>query len=196
MEIGIERGVGYVPADGDPHGAFGEILIDAQFSPVIKANYEVENISMGSDMKFERLVMKVQTNGSLSPSEAIEKAGEILLGHIARFVKKDPADCVVETKQMAPIEASEKVHPILYHKVRDFHLELPRRCLTCLEKMGIHFIGALIQKTELQLRKTPHLGEKSLGEIKEFLSAHNLTLGMEVPGWSVEDDTPRIESNE
>jgi len=193
MEIGIERGVGYVPSEEMTSDSFGDILVDAQFSPVIDANYEVENISMGSESGIERLILNVQTNGSISPKQAIDQAGKILVDQASHFFEeKDRKEVEIKEESELSSVSGDTNHPILYQKIKD--LDLPMRCLNCLEKMDIYFIGDLIQKTESQLRQTPHLGEKSVSDIKKFLKSHGLALGTVLPGWSVENGTPHIKS--
>ena len=196
MEIGIERGVGYVPSEEMDTTSFGTILVDAQFSPIVNANYTVENITMGSESGMERLVLSVQTNGAISPQQAIARAGEILMDQASHFVeKKDTARDAQPDSDRAPDLAEEsKNHPILYQTLED--VGLPVRCRNGLKSMGICFVGDLIQRTETQLKQTPNLGEKSVSEIKSFLALHNLFLGTPLPGWSVKDGTPCIQDSE
>lgn len=195
MVISIDRGVGYTPSENMSNETFGEIFIDAHFSPIIDANYEVENISMGSDLGIERLTLSVKTNGSISPKSAIESAGEILVNQISRFCEsKESQNQESVEYEGKSAEPEVTLNPILYQKIRE--VPLPVRCINCLEAMSILFVGDLIQKTESQLRQTPHLGEKSVSEIKSFLSSHKLSLGTLLPGWSVENETPLIQNGE
>jgi len=191
MEIGVERGVGYVPSEDMVSQVVGDILIDAQFSPVVDVNFRVESMTMGADSNVERLILDVETNGIISPRDAVESAGKILMDQASRFVSLDDSNEAM--LPVEPVHSSQNVeaNPILYQRIQD--MQLKQRCLTCLEKMGdVHFVGDLIQKTESELRQTPHLGEKSITDIKEFLASHGLSLGIVLNGWSVKNGTPTV----
>jgi DNA-directed RNA polymerase subunit alpha len=184
MQIKVEKGRGYVPGTlrrfGDePSKAIGRIVLDASFSPVHRVSYAVENARVEQRTDLDKLVMEIQTNGAISPEEAIRASAKILVEQLAIFAQL-PADGLFSTEspQQRPNEA---VDPILLRPVDE--LELTVRSANCLKAENIYYIGDLIQRTETELLKTPNLGRKSLNEIKEVLASRGLTLGARLENW-------------
>lgn len=180
MQIKVEKGRGYVPGSvrrfpDEPSKAIGRIVLDASFSPVRRVSYAVESARVEQRTDLDRLVMFIETNGVLSPEEAIRLAARILVEQLSVFAALENTAEPVES-QRAP-----QVDPILLRPVDD--LELTVRSANCLKAENIYYIGDLIQRTENELLKTPNLGRKSLNEIKEVLAARGLTLGMKLENW-------------
>ncbi len=183
IEFVIEVGKGYVPADRNrPEDApIGLIPIDSLYSPVKRVAYRVENTREGQVLDYDRLIMDVETDGSVSPEDAAAYAARILQDQLQIFVNFD------EPKKES--EASEReelpFNPALLRKVDE--LELSVRSANCLKNDNIVYIGDLIQKTEAEMLRTPNFGRKSLNEIKEVLAGLGLHLGMDVPDWPPEN---------
>ncbi|HAS7771971.1 TPA: DNA-directed RNA polymerase subunit alpha [Vibrio cholerae] len=174
MRIKVERGRGYVPAEEDER-PIGRLLVDATFSPVDKIAYSVEAARVEQRTDLDKLVIDMETNGTLEPEEAIRRAATILAEQLDAFV--DLRDVrVPEEKEEKP-----EFDPILLRPVDD--LELTVRSANCLKAEAIHYIGDLVQRTEVELLKTPNLGKKSLTEIKDVLASRGLSLGMRLENW-------------
>jgi DNA-directed RNA polymerase subunit alpha len=179
MQLKIEHGRGYVPAttritDKDSR-SIGSIMLDASFSPVRRVSYAVESARVEQRTDLDKLVIDIETNGSVEPEEAIRFAARILVDQLQLFADIRPTPAAIETPK-AP-----QVDPILLRPVDD--LELTVRSANCLKAENIYYIGDLIQRTETELLKTPNLGRKSLNEIKEVLASRGLTLGMKLENW-------------
>lgn len=178
MRIKVERG--YVPASARIHTEederpIGRLLVDATFSPVDKIAYSVEAARVEQRTDLDKLVIDMETNGTLEPEEAIRRAATILAEQLDAFV--DLRDVrVPEEKEEKP-----EFDPILLRPVDD--LELTVRSANCLKAEAIHYIGDLVQRTEVELLKTPNLGKKSLTEIKDVLASRGLSLGMRLENW-------------
>ena len=192
MELTVNTGKGYVPADRNrPEDApIGLIPIDAVYSPVRKVSYEVQPTRSGQMLDFDKLTMKIETDGSLTPEDAVAYAARILQDQLSIFVNFE------EPEAARPGEADTglEFNPLLLKKVDE--LELSVRSANCLKNDNIVYIGDLIQKTEAEMLRTPNFGRKSLNEIKEVLSAMGLHLGMEVEEWppeNIEDLAKRFE---
>ena len=179
IEANIEMGKGYVSAEvaEDENKIIGEIKLDAMFSPVVKATYKIENSRVGQVTDYDKLIFDVETNGVVSPDDAIALAARILQDQLQPFINFDEP----EVKQDQ--DASEKLpfNSNLLKKVEE--LELSVRSANCLKNDNIIYIGDLVQKTESEMLRTPNFGRKSLNEIKEVLSGMSLYLGMEIPNW-------------
>jgi len=180
MRIKIESGRGYVPASSRVHSeeeksANGRLLVDATFSPVERIAYSVESARVEQRTNLDKLVIDMETDGTLEPEEAIRQAAMILAGQLDAFVD--------ERVISAPVEIEEKPEfdPILLRPVND--LELTVRSANCLKAESIHYIGDLVQRTEVELLKMPNLGRKSLTEIKDDLVSRGLYLGMRLENW-------------
>ncbi|RVT86176.1 DNA-directed RNA polymerase subunit alpha [Inhella crocodyli] len=184
MQIKVEKGRGYVPGNlrrfGDePTKAIGRIVLDASFSPVRRVSYAVENARVEQRTDLDKLVMEIETNGAISPEEAIRASAKILVEQLAAFAQLQGTDLVDAFD--APAQRSASFDPILLRPVDE--LELTVRSANCLKAENIYYIGDLIQRTETELLKTPNLGRKSLNEIKEVLASRGLTLGSRLENW-------------
>ncbi len=184
MQIKVEEGRGYVPGNlrrfGDePTKAIGRIVLDASFSPVKRVSYAVENARVEQRTDLDKLVMEIETNGAISPEEAIRASAKILVEQLAAFAQLQGTDLVDAFDQ--PAQRAASFDPILLRPVDE--LELTVRSANCLKAENIYYIGDLIQRTENELLKTPNLGRKSLNEIKEVLASRGLTLGSRLENW-------------
>ncbi len=179
MEIKVEQGRGYVPANVRPvdkeSRGIGRIMLDASFSPVRRVSYLVESARVEQRTDLDRLVIDIETNGAVDPEEAIRYAARVLMDQLSVFADLEGTDEVEEKMPMVTID------PVLLRPVDD--LELTVRSANCLKAENIYYIGDLIQRTETELLKTPNLGRKSLNEIKEVLASRGLTLGMKLENW-------------
>lgn len=180
MRIKVEMGRGYEPAtarqmDEDEERPIGRLLVDASYSPVVRIAYNVESARVEQRTDLDKLVIDMTTNGTLDPEEAIRRASTILAEQLEAFV--DLRD-VTEPEQK---EEKPEFDPILLRPVDD--LELTVRSANCLKAEAIHYIGDLVQRTEVELLKTPNLGKKSLTEIKDVLASRGLSLGMRLENW-------------
>ncbi|QCI23455.1 DNA-directed RNA polymerase subunit alpha [Buchnera aphidicola] len=180
MRIKIERGRGYVTASSrmnviDREHSIGKLLVDSCYSPIKRIIYNVEAARVAQRTDLDKLIIEMETNGTIDPEEAIRQAATILSDQLEAFVDlrdvREP-----ETKEEKP-----EFEPILLRSVDD--LELTVRSANCLKAEAIHYIGDLVQKTEVELLKTPNLGKKSLTEIKDVLAIRNLSLGMRLDNW-------------
>jgi len=181
MQIKVEKGRGYVPGNlrafRDDHSkTIGRIVMDASFSPVKRVSYTVESARVEQRTDLDKLVMTIETNGAITPEEAVRQAARILMDQLQFFAAFEGAAEVAVASRVSP-----QVDPILLRPVDD--LELTVRSANCLKAENIYYIGDLIQRTENELLKTPNLGRKSLNEIKEVLAARGLTLGMKLENW-------------
>ena len=179
MEFTVDTGKGYVPADRNrPEDApIGLIPVDSLYSPVKKVSYRVESTREGQNLDFDKLTLQVETNGSITPEDAVAYAARILQDQLEVFVNFEEPK-----KEQAPSSIPELAfNPALLKKVDE--LELSVRSANCLKNDNIVYIGDLIQKTEAEMLRTPNFGRKSLNEIKEVLAQMGLHLGMEVGGW-------------
>jgi len=180
MQIKVERGRGYIAATsrkgiGDEGHSVGSIMLDASFSPVRRVSYSVESARVEQRTDLDKLVMDIETNGSIDPEEAVRYAARILVEQLSVFADLKGIPAQIEEKKATQID------PILLRPVDD--LELTVRSANCLKAENIYYIGDLIQRTETELLKTPNLGRKSLNEIKEVLASRGLTLGMRLENW-------------
>lgn len=178
MTIKVARGRGYQPSTaraGDEDRPIGSLLLDATYSPVLKVTYSVDSARVDQRTNLDKLIIELETNGTLDPEEAIRASATILQDQLTHFIDlKGKAE--VEQKADEP-----EVDPILIRPVDD--LELTVRSANCLKAENIYYIGDLIQRTEVELLKTPNLGKKSLTEIKDVLATKGLSLGMRLDNW-------------
>jgi len=189
MSIRVERGRGYVPGtlrDLNDSKSIGRIVLDASFSPVRRVSYSVESARVEQRTDLDRLIVDVETNGVIAPEEAVRQSARILVEQLSVFASLEGgAEPVIEmggVPSLAPIgRAAPQIDPILVRPVDD--LELTVRSANCLKAENIYYIGDLIQRTEVELLKTPNLGKKSLTEIKDVLAARGLSLGMRLDNW-------------
>lgn len=183
LEMTVESGRGYVTSHQNRYEdmPMGVIPIDSIFSPVLRATYRVEHARVGQVTDYDRLIMTVETNGAVSPEDAMAMAAHILQDQLQTFVSfEEPR---VSTKSEKDFNLPFSVH--LLRKVEE--LELSVRSANCLKNDNVVYIGDLVQKTEPDMLRTPNFGRKSLNEIKEVLTTMGLSLGMEVPGWPPEN---------
>ncbi len=182
MELTVDTGKGYVPAyQNKPADApIGLIAVDAIYSPVKKVSYKVENTRVGQITDYDKLTMVVETNGVVTPEDAVAYAARILQDQLKPFINFDePENEVEDVKEELPFNRN------LLKKVDE--LELSVRSANCLKNDNIVYIGDLVQKTEAEMLRTPNFGRKSLNEIKEVLAKMGIHLGMETPGWPPEN---------
>ena len=183
MELTVATGKGYIPAERNrPEDApIGLIPVDSLFSPVKKVSYRVENTRSGQILDYDKLTMSIETDGSVTPEDALAFAARILQDQLEIFLNFEEPK-----KEEAPAAIPELAfNPALLKKVDE--LELSVRSANCLKNDNIVYIGDLIQKTEGEMLRTPNFGRKSLNEIKEVLAQMGLHLGMEVSGWPPEN---------
>ena len=186
MQIKVEKGRGYVPGSmrryGDePTKSIGRIVLDASFAPVRRVSYSVENARVEQRTDLDKLVMEIETNGAISPEEAIRASAKILVEQLAVFAQLQGTDVGDMFDNPQQQQRSSSFDPILLRPVDE--LELTVRSANCLKAENIYYIGDLIQRTETELLKTPNLGRKSLNEIKEVLASRGLTLGARLENW-------------
>ena len=183
MQIKVEKGRGYISGsmrrNDDQVRSIGRIVLDASFSPVRRVSYTVESARVEQRTDLDKLVIDIETNGSIGPEEAARASAKILVEQLAVFAQLEGVELSVFD---APAQrASQQFDPILLRPVDE--LELTVRSANCLKAENIYYIGDLIQRTENELLKTPNLGRKSLNEIKEVLASRGLTLGMKLENW-------------
>ncbi|MCG6872553.1 MAG: DNA-directed RNA polymerase subunit alpha [Gammaproteobacteria bacterium] len=179
MELTVHRGRGYQPVEArvakDDTKAIGVMQLDASYSPVRRVSYRVDNARVEQRTDLDKLIIEVETDGSIDPEETLRRAATILHEQISVFVNLE------ETGSESPRAEQAEVDPLLVRPVDD--LELTVRSANCLKAENIYYIGDLIQRTEVELLKTPNLGKKSLTEIKDVLAQHGLSLGMKLENW-------------
>ena len=182
MEMVCQVGKGYVQASSHrlKDDAIGVIPIDAIFSPVKKVNYRIENSRVGQVTDYDKLILDVETYGTITPEMAVGLAARILQEQLSLFI-------VFEEEKADELEQAEELQfdVNLLRKVDE--LELSVRSQNCLKNDNIVYIGDLVVKTEAEMLKTPNFGRKSLNEIKEILSNMNISFGMHVPAWPPEN---------
>jgi len=180
MILKISKGRGYQAAntrvlEEDEDRPIGRLQLDASFSPVHKVAYSVESARVEQRTNLDKLIIELETNGTIDPEQAIRNAATIMQEQLSAFVDLRSKDTEPDTK------AEPDIDPILLRQVDD--LELTVRSANCLKAEQIYYIGDLIQRTEVELLKTPNLGKKSLTEIKDVLASRGLSLGMRLENW-------------
>ncbi|AEW44799.1 RNA polymerase, a subunit [Serratia symbiotica str. 'Cinara cedri'] len=180
MRIKVQRGRGYVPAAArinseDDERPIGRLLVDACFSPIERIAYNVEAARVEQRTDLDKLIIEMGTNGTIDPEEAIRRAATIMAEQLEAFID------LRDVRQPEIKEEKPEFDPILLRPVDD--LELTVRSANCLKAEAIHYIGDLVQRTEVELLKTPNLGKKSLTEIKDVLASRTLSLGMRLENW-------------
>ncbi|KFG89065.1 DNA-directed RNA polymerase subunit alpha [Sphingobium herbicidovorans NBRC 16415] len=194
MELTADVGKGYVPAVANrPADApIGLIPIDALYSPVRQVAYKVDNTRVGQELDYDKLSLTVETDGTVTPEDAVAYAARILQDQLQLFVHFEDALPVAAPAAGASASAASEgesdtnqINRYLLKKVDE--LELSVRSANCLKNDNIIYIGDLVQKTEAEMLRTPNFGRKSLNEIKEVLSSMGLRLGMDIPGWPPEN---------
>ena len=193
MELTADSGKGYVPAVANrPIDApIGLIPIDSLYSPVRQVSYKVDNARIGQELDYDKLSLSIETDGTVTPEDAVAYAARILQDQLSLFVHFEDI-APVGTSPMIGLAAApsddgdtNQLNRYLLKKVDE--LELSVRSANCLKNDNIIYIGDLVQKTEAEMLRTPNFGRKSLNEIKEVLSSMGLRLGMDIPGWPPEN---------
>jgi len=180
MVLKVIRGRGYRPATQrasfeEQSGPIGRLQLDASFSPIRRVTYNVEAARVEQRTDLDKLIIDIETNGTIDPEEAIRRAGSILKDQLSVFVDLQGQE------EGAGAAAEAQIDPILMRPVDE--LELTVRSANCLKAESINYIGDLVQRTEVELLRTPNLGKKSLTEIKDVLESHGLSLGMQLENW-------------
>jgi len=188
MSMKVERGRGYRPVvigdSEETDQAIGRLKLDASFSPIRRISYEVQSARVEQQTDLDKLIIEIETNGTVDPEESVREAARILRNQLSVFV-----DLEAEEAEEAAAKHEPEIDPILTRPVDD--LELTVRSANCLKAESIYYIGDLIQRTEVELLKTPNLGKKSLTEIKDVLASYSLSLGMRLENWppaSIDND--------
>ncbi len=178
MDATVEKGRGYVPAqDRDNSGnPIGRLMVDASFSPVRRVATRVEDARVGQKTNYDKLIMEIETNGALSPEEAIGQAASIIQDQLAVF-----ADFNALEAPAAQASEGEGLEALLAQPID--HLDLSVRSMNCLKSDNVFYVGDLVQRTEQEMLRTPNFGRKSLTEIKEVLASMDLALGMQLEDW-------------
>jgi len=194
MELFVNNGKGYVsaPKNKGEDSPLGLISIDSLFSPVKKVSFSIENTRAGSALDYDKLIMTVETNGTVDAEDAIAYSARIFQDQLSMFVNfDDPKEVIPEVKSSEP-----EFNRNLLKRVEE--LELSVRSMNCLKNDNIIYIGDLVQKTEPEMLRTPNFGRKSLNEIKEVLNTMSLYLGMEIPNWppdNIAELSKKLEEN-
>ena len=183
MEMTVGSGKGYVSADMNKpeEPPLGLIPIDSLFSPVKKVSYSISTAREGKALDYDKLIMEVETNGSISAEDAVAYSARIFQDQLGMFINfNEPQEIPVKETSTEP-----EFNKNLLRKVDE--LELSVRSMNCLKNDNIIYIGDLVQKSEGEMLRTPNFGRKSLNEIKEVLTGMSLYLGMEIPNWPPEN---------
>jgi|TARA_B100001063_G_scaffold244736_1_gene278398 DNA-directed RNA polymerase subunit alpha len=178
MQIEVNEGIGYSSANqrkDDSNRILGSLLIDASFSPIKKVSYKVDSARVEQRTDLDKLIIELETDGTIDPEACIREAATILHDQVSVFVDLK----AIEETEQKPVEA--EIDPNLLRPVDD--LELTVRSANCLKAENVYYIGDLIQRSENELLKTPNLGKKSLTEIKDILGTYGLSLGMKLDNW-------------
>jgi len=179
MRMNVKEGIGYEPATRsqteEESRSIGSLVLDASYCPINRVSYEVENARVEQRTNLDKLILSIDTDGSITAEKAVRLAARILIEQMAVFV---------DFEMSAPVEEEseeEKLNPILLKPIDE--LELTVRSANCLKAENIQYIGDLIQRTEVDLLKTPNLGKKSLNEIKAVLAEMGLNFGVRIDNW-------------
>jgi len=194
MELFAKTGKGYCSSEKNKmdDAPLGLIAIDSPFSPVKKVSYTVENAREGKSLDYDKLVMNVETDGSISAEDAVAYAARIFQDQLSLFINFEEPKEIEKKPQVTEPEFNKN----LLKKVDE--LELSVRSMNCLKNDNIIYIGDLVQKTEPEMLRTPNFGRKSLNEIKEVLNSMSLYLGMEIPNWppdNIAELSKKLEDN-
>ena len=181
IQLKVEKGTGYRPVvtnnqeDDSDEISPGLLKLDASFSPIKKVSYSVESARVENRTDLDKLIVDLETDGTIAPKRAIKYAGAILQNQLSIFVD------LTRVQEQQKEEEEVLIDPIMLRPVDE--LELTVRSANCLKAENANYIGDLVQKTEVELLRTPNLGKKSLNEIKAVLESHELSLGMELDNW-------------
>lgn len=187
MKIRVRRGRGYEPvsvrkSNSEHSLVVGALQLDASYSPIVKVAYQVESTRVEQRTNLDKLIIELETNGTVDPEDTIKLAATILHDQLSVFVDFEKVNDQLAEEE---VEVEEIFDPVLLRPVDD--LELTVRSANCLKAENIFYIGDLIQRTEVELLKTPNLGKKSLTEIKDILALKGLSLGMRLENWPPEN---------
>ncbi len=175
MELEVQMGKGYVPAENqEPPTDIGTIVLDANFSPIRKVAYNVEQARVGQMTNYDKLIIEIWTDGSVSPEDSLAYSAKILKDQLDIFINFDETKTNEEIKE----KKEEELNPNLFKTIEE--LELPVRASNCLKKANIHYVGELVQKTEAELLRAKNFGKKSLDDILKVLNDMGLELGMRI----------------
>jgi DNA-directed RNA polymerase subunit alpha len=192
IDMTVDSGKGYLDsALIEKDDIVGQIYLDAYFSPVRRVAYDIEKTREGQKLDYDKLVLEVETDGSITPEDAIGISAKILQDQLSVFINFSHSDVAVENSEEEHVLSFD---PVLLKRVEE--LELSVRSANCLKNDNIIYIGDLVQKTEAEMLKTPNFGRKSLNEIKQILNELNLTLGMIIDDWppeNIEDLSKKLE---
>jgi DNA-directed RNA polymerase subunit alpha len=183
MEMVVESGSGYKPAqlNQKEEKSLGTISVDALFSPVKKITYEVKNARVGQKTDYDKLILDIDTNGTITPEEAIGLAAKIIQSQMEVFVNFE----VSEEESNEEIKEEDKVNSNLVKKIDE--MELSVRSYNCLKSENIIYVGDLVSKTEGEMLKLQNFGRKSLNELKDNLRAMGLSFGMKLEKWPLDN---------
>jgi len=182
MEVTVESGFGYDPAQNreSDERVSGTLLVDASFSPIRRVATRVENARVGQNTNYDKLIMEVETNGALSPEEAIHQAAAIIKDQLAVFVSFDAIE-----REEVEADTAVNLEDLLRQPID--HLDLSVRSMNCLKSDNIFYVGDLVMRSEQEMLRTPNFGRKSLTEIREVLDKMGLDLGMQIDNWPPQD---------
>ncbi|TLS65544.1 DNA-directed RNA polymerase subunit alpha [Mariprofundus erugo] len=188
IQAKVEKGRGYDPASEREveQRPVGSLLVDASYSPIRRVATRVESARVGQRTNYDKLIMEVETNGSLTPEEAINHAARILEAQLAVFVDFEAVSKVVVEEDL-----DDGLEALLLQPIE--HLDLSVRSMNCLKSDDVFRVGDLVQRSEQAMLRTPNFGRKSLNEIKEVLENLGLELGMDLPNWPPQDDAEALE---
>jgi len=184
IQLKVQKGTGYRPVTTsnekkDEDSIVGLLKLDASFSPIKKVSYSVESARVENRTDLDKLIVNLETDGTIEPESAIKYAGAILQNQLSIFLG------LTRVQEQQKEEEEVLIDPIMLRPVDE--LELTVRSANCLKAENANYIGDLVQKTEVELLRTPNLGKKSLNEIKEVLASHGLSLGIELEIWPPKD---------
>lgn len=182
MQIHVKRGLGYQPVatreiNAETDTNVDDLKLDASFSPIKSVTYSVESARVDQRTDLDKLIMVIEGDGSVDPEDAIKSAAKAIFNQLSVFIDLTESEDALSESAVAEPD----IDPILLQPVDD--LELTVRSANCLKAENVLYIGDLIQKTEVELLKTPNLGKKSLVEIKDILGQKGLSLGMRIENW-------------
>ncbi len=180
MEIKVSRGRGYVPAEELEvgHAERGTIYLDANFSPITKVNFQVEDARVGQKTDYDRLILEIWTNGSITPELALEQASSLLIDHLRIFVKQEKVEIKSEEEEESEEDIAEIKKKSLFAKPVE-QVEFPQRAINCFKRANIKTLGDLVVYSEESLAKLPNLGATTIEKVKETLQKLGLSLGMQ-----------------
>jgi DNA-directed RNA polymerase, alpha subunit/40 kD subunit len=175
MTLKVETGTGYVPSENNKNKNVDSLHLDAIFSPVKRVNYKVENTRVENRTDLDKLILDLETDGTIDPKQAVKYAATIMQHQLAVFVDEELVSRKEKRKDKYDFD------PLLLRSIEE--LELTVRSTNCLKAENIFLIGDLIQRSEMDLLKTPNLGKKSLNEIKDELASRGLSMGTVLKNW-------------